>query len=115
MSSALPVRLSVPVQTESKVSLTAVLDAKGKISGTGTIESGLGAGDSEDGVLSGSVKQTQRGERLSFSLRVRETKRPVTFKGVRRDNVFVGRLKYAIAPARGRIDDFEVPDFLGTP
>lgn len=86
--------------------LSANVDAKGRITGSGTIQSGYGNDSTQPGILSGKFspttltwKLTQGTQRLSFS-------------GKKQDNNYVGTLVVGLPPASGTYKPFTIPASL---
>jgi hypothetical protein len=85
------------------------VDAKGKVSGAGTIVSGLGNDSEAPGVLKGKRK----GDKLSLSLTSGRQK--LAFKGILGEGEFTGTLKVKLPPEKGVRTGFSMPNLFELP
>ena len=98
------VSLAAPA-VQGTISFDPIIDAKGKLSGTGTIVSGFG----NDPVTLATLKGSVKGDKLSWSLKA--GKHSVSFKGVRLGDNCVGALKIGAPPEKGTLLNYSVADF----
>lgn len=104
-----PVSEDVELGVDTALQLFAQLDAGGALSGSGTIESGLGNdATAPPATLTGTVSET----RLAFKLKSKPLRRKIAFKGKRVGDAFVGKLTYEVAPAEGKLSGHEIPAAL---
>lgn len=91
------------------ITLSPLVDAKGKVTGAGTISSGFGNDRGAPGVLKGKRK----GDNLSFTLSSRPQK--LTFKGARAGDGFTGILKVKVPPEKSVRTGYTVPNLFQLP
>ena len=94
---------------EASLSLSPVLDPKGKITGTGAIVSGFGNDSSTPGTLKGKLKGD------SLLLNVTSGGQKLSFKGTRSGDGFLGTLKFKLPPAKGVLTNFFLPNLFAPP
>jgi len=100
--SAQPVSITSLVPAPARVDLSSAVNARGIISGTGSIAA-YGTNSSVPGRLRGVVKTNK----LTWVLT--QAPRIVSFNGNRSNDVYAGSLKVTVPPARETIQPFEVP------
>ena len=91
------------------ITLSPQVDAKGKVTGTGTIVSGFGNDSGSPGILKGRLK----GDKLSLTLSSGVQK--LAFKGVRSEDIFTGTLKVNLPPEKGVRSNASVPAIFKLP
>jgi len=105
----LPIALEVVSPVMIHFSLTSQLDARGKISGSGKIESGFGNDSTVPAVLTGSSNKT------SLSWQLKQGTQRLSFAGKKGTNCFYGTLVATIPPASGSYKSFIFEGFEGKP
>jgi hypothetical protein len=98
-----PVVVAFLAPVKATLTLNSQMDAKGKITGTGSIVSGFGNDALTGGILKGSSNKT------SLTWQLKQGGQSVTFSGKLQTNKWVGSLSVGLPPEKSSFKNFQFP------